>query len=294
MAMTRGEAEKRALEVAKVVFLGNDGLSLSSEGMASCYGFSRDDAEEFSNALATAKEQEDNNLFPDFVAADGAIIEHYRISSSKTTSGGQRHKKEQAGTNARHTAECERVSSESEKNPGAAVTGETIFHYPEHSHAYLLESLKRVTENHLRKLEQYRSQVDVRIAIFLIEYDELALSMIENVCTEQMEGRCFGDLQRQESVNGYKLSRDRKALQWLCQYSDVLDYVVLITPFWAEAIKLSEIGGILRLLPYEYAVAANGGTIERRFVACTTIPASGTQEDAADEVRNTSESENDG
>lgn len=276
--MALGQAEDNCLARAREALLDGNSAQISREGMRRYFGFSEEDLLKLASALSLAAPQEDRNLFPDFVAEDGSIIEHFRVSSSKTTGKGQRQRIEKAAVDSRFPEEFERVKAEASQNMGQVATGGTLFRYPKHSHENLLASLEKETSNHVGKLRKYREIKDVAATVFLLDYDELALSMIEDSVTERMQDRLFGDLLKQERLGEYRLSRDKEALAWLKGYSEEIDYVVMVTPKTVEAICLSAIDGIMHLLPYDYRIMSNVTTMERHFVASIAVPWSSNEE----------------
>ena len=51
----------------------------------------------------------------------------------------------------------------------------------------------------------------------MIEYDESALGMIECVYTDWINGMSQGDMRKQEDFKNYRLSRDKKILNYIYQ-----------------------------------------------------------------------------
>ena len=82
------------------------------------------------------------------------------------------------------------------------------------------------------------------------------------------DGLFIGDYNSdQEVLYSYRLSRDKKLLNWLYQFKDRIEYVIFLTEDSVEIIKLSSILKLLKVLPYDYAIAPNmtvmtdGGTL---------------------------------
>ncbi len=70
------------------------------------------------------------------------------------------------------------------------------FEYGAHSYEDLKKSFSRYWEKHLQSLEKYNGTKE--IGIFMIEYDESALGMIECVYTDWINGMSQGDMRKQE------------------------------------------------------------------------------------------------
>ncbi|ERK33894.1 MULTISPECIES: hypothetical protein [Enterococcus] len=69
-----------------------------------------------------------------------------------------------------------------------------------------------------------------------------------------------GDLVRQEKLDSYRLTRDKKLLDWLYEFKDKLQYVIFLTRTSVEIIKIDNIPNVQTLLPYKYAIVSNFGT----------------------------------
>ncbi|CAH2247230.1 hypothetical protein ACOSJ1_CBNAJBGD_02686 [Enterococcus faecium] len=132
------------------------------------------------------------------------------------------------------------------------------FLYPEHSYKDLINSFKKNFVNHIKSLEKYDPKE--KIGIFLIDYgDDGALSMAE-LSLEGVNELYAGDLVRQEKLDSYRLTRDKKLLDWLYEFKDKLQYVIFLTRTNVEIIKIDNIPNVQTLLPYKYAIVSNFGT----------------------------------
>ena len=64
------------------------------------------------------------------------------------------------------------------------------------------------------------------------------------------DGLFIGDYNSdQEVLYSYRLSRDKKLLNWLYQFKDRIEYVIFLTEDSVEIIKLSSILKLLKVLP---------------------------------------------
>lgn len=140
---------------------------------------------------------------------------------------------------------------------------------PEHSYEYLCKSIKTNFTHHLKSLENYNGNKDV--GIFLIENPEFALSMLENIFEDYPNGMSHGDLREQQSFMCYRLSRDKKMLNYLYTFKDRIKYIFYcytdyehskeqtgIASLYCNAIKKYEIikldiiPYLLKLLPWDF------------------------------------------
>lgn len=277
MGSVRGEDEANCLNRVREYLIDGSTGGVSELGWEHCYGFSEQDRQELLTLLISAQGNADPNAFPDFVCENGAI-EHFRVSASKTTRKGQALLFSRATFEMKYAEEKERVEKEAAENPGVACKGVSLLKYPERSYEFLVDSLKKVFDKHSGSLDRYLEQTDKGSVIaYMIECNELSLAMIEDMFGEEMQGYWFGDLQRQESCGCYRLSRDKAALEWISKWQSKIDYVIFVTPSSVETIRLSSIPSILKLLPFDYRIKPTGGTMEVRFIAGITVPASGSK-----------------
>lgn len=276
MSSARGEDEADCLRRAREHLIDCSKGDISDLGWKHCYGFSEQDRQEFLALIKSAQGNTDPNAFPDFVCENGAI-EHFRVSASKTTRKGQALLSSRAAFEMKYAEEKERVKKEAVENPGEVCKGRSLLKYPERSHEFLIDSFKKVFGRHSRSLDEYLEHSDEDAVIaYMIECNELSLAMVEDIFGEEMQGYWFGDLQKQERCC-YRLSRDKVALEWILNWQSKIDYVIFMTPSSVEAIRLSSIPSILKLLPFDYCIEPTGGTMERRFIAGVTVPASGSE-----------------
>lgn len=224
---------------------------------SSAFGFSLEDWQSFCSILAFAEPNNEPSKFPDFMCAN-SVIEHFEITATKEGRKGSEFKKNH-----------EPFFKSAQKDVGGALTSDDpksfvrTFGYPDRDHALLLDSLERNLKSHIASLEAYAVNHEVITSVFIIEYQEHGLEMIENIYASIGGGRVFGDLREQQKFKNYRMSRDRKALDLLYGFADKLDIVVFAGVDDIEIIKLSEIPSMLELMPWPFVVAA-GATIEMR------------------------------
>ena len=92
------------------------------------------------------------------------------------------------------------------------------------------------------------------IGIFMVEYPELALSMCENVYVDWINGMSQGDMREEEQIRCYRLSRDKKLLNYIYQYKEQIKYVIFVYCNGFEIIRLENISYLLKVLPWDYVI----------------------------------------
>ncbi|MGH1789802.1 hypothetical protein [Enterococcus faecalis] len=215
------------------------------------FGLSDADIKEFEELLKAIEPNKDSNNFPDFLCSKG-FIEHFAVTSSNEGRKGAVHKAEKTKFESISRKIEENLSPEKKKVKNTFV-------YPEHSYADLVKSFEKNFLKHIKSLEKYGEEKE--IGVFLIDYDDYgALSMAE-LSLEGVKEIHTGDLGEQEILDNYRLTRDKKMLDWLFKFKDKIDYVIFTTHQDVEIIKVSSIQSIQTLLPYEYAICANIGTV---------------------------------
>ena len=123
---------------------------------------------------------------------------------------------------------------------------------PEHNHTFLIKSFEQNWTNHINSLHNYTGKKDV--GIFLIEYSDYALSMVENVYEGWIDGMSQGDMREQEEFHCYRLTRDKVLLDFIYKYRDEIKYVIFVYQDGFEIIRLVNIPYLLKLIPWEYII----------------------------------------
>ncbi|MFS7394581.1 hypothetical protein AB6888_17270 [Carnobacterium maltaromaticum] len=212
------------------------------------YGFSVDEFLLFEDIFETIGKNKNSNKFPDFILQEG-FVEHFVVTSSQENKKGASHKIAEVNYLKENKKIVEQLSPDRE-------TYSNKMNYEGHSYANLQNSFKKNWNKHIQSLQKYNGEQ--KIGIFLIEYlDHMALAMCE-MSLEDKPKITSGDYDiRQEKTHDYRLSRDKKMLDWISTFDDKIDFVVFMTQEHVEIIKLSGISDLQTLLPYEYAVAPN-------------------------------------
>lgn len=190
---------------------------------------------------------------PDFIFQKG-FIEHFQVTSSKTTRKGAEHKKDEQAFKSAVQKEQEEVRKQWEHEMECNTLRSTswTFEYGAHSYEDLKKSFQDSWEKHLQSLEKYNGTKE--IGIFMIEYDESALGMIECVYTDWINGMSQGDMRKQEDFKNYRLSRDKKILNYIYQFKDKIRYVIYVYRDGFEIIRTDNIPYLLKLMPWDYMI----------------------------------------
>jgi len=256
--MSRGECELRCLNLVRN----------SLENEAIYYAMDMSDCNQIKSMFLSAVSNSKSSQFPDFLCNLG-FIEHFQISSGKTTKKGSLHKEAIAKFNSGFETGLEKFKNETEcRGVDSGQSYSQIIEYSGHSYDNLVNSLQKTFKHHIDSFHKYRGNKN--IGVFLIEYNEMAMSMIEDCYVDVHEMR-IGDLHKQEHFNDYRLSRDKAMLDFIYEYRNDIQYVVYLCKTAIEIISVNHIPNLKSLLPWEYRIAPNH-TIERRAVYKINIP----------------------
>jgi len=233
----QNEQEKKCIDIIKSKF-----------SVKNCFGLTTENYSIIEKWLEEIEPNEKSNEFPDFLFPNG-FIELFKITSSKLDKKGAAHKIALSKFEKKNEESAQKLSDQK-------PTYRNSFGYSDHSHSNLINSFEINWNKHIGSLEKYRGKKDN--GIFLVEYfDRGALSMAE-LKLEGTDGLFIGDYNSdQEILYSYHLSRDKKLLNWLYQFKDRIEYVIFLTEDSIEIIKLSNIHKLLKVLPYDYAIAPN-------------------------------------
>lgn len=274
----RGDAEKKALDIIIDGVFCRNGVPLThpftgktyldatdrefnddrvwfvnSDCYQSFFGLTEEDRFELEGIIRTAAPNPNSSEFPDFIFREG-FIEHFAITSSRTTRNGAIHRKEEQEFIRKVEHETKELQAQWNEEPSfEKVRSKTWIHInPAHCYEYLSESLHLSWEHHCDSLNKYTGPKD--IGIFLIEYPETALAMCENVYSGWIDGMAQGDMREQESFKEYRLSRDKELLSFIYHQKDVIKYVLFVNQSRFEVIKTDSIPYLLKLMPWDYVI----------------------------------------
>ena len=219
------------------------------------FGLFENDEIEITDIFRKVKENKNSNDFPDFVF-DKGFIEHFQITSSKTTNKGAKQIKEEKLFNKEVYAGTKKFIEECNEEPSFNKVRSKYWEFepPKHSYEYLVESFKNNWENHIKSLNNYAGNKD--FGIFVLDYREFALNMIEKIAIDGIDGMSCGDLFPTLKECNYRLSRDKKLLDYVYTFKDKLKYVIFVHYQGIEIIKIENIPYFKKLMPYDYEVSA--------------------------------------
>jgi hypothetical protein len=268
----RGEQESKCLNIVKGYIFRDKCKKISDEEIKEDYyqyindsintrlfGLLEKDIIEIITLIKNVIPNNNLNNFPDFVAKNG-FIEHFQITSSKTNKKGAVHKRKMSEFNSKVDKEIKQTEEEWNKNPSFDTIRSKDWNVsnPEHNYEYLVNSFKKNWENHIESYKNYHGSKEV--GVFMVEYNEFALSMNEGVYNNWINGMTFGDYRHAEKFKTFRLSRDRNLLKYIKQFEHEIKYVIFVylekdgEKF--EIIKLHSIPKLLDIIPWEYKISS--------------------------------------
>lgn len=278
-----GEQEKKCLEIVKSGIFYKGGVPLcepftkkiysdtlseeefqkdhiwfvNSECYKRYFGFLEENREEIEYILHITRENPNKTEFPDFIFSNG-FIEHFHVTSSQVNRKGAVHKKKMKQFEVKIAKEIKLIKQKWNKIPSYNITRSKHwgFNNPNHTYEFLVESFKYTWDHHISSLNKYNGNKN--IGIFMVEYEESALSMLENVYSDWIDGMSQGDMRQQEELYCYRLSRDRKLLEFVYQYKEQIKYVIFVyknrNKKDFEIIKVDNIPYLLKIIPWGFVV----------------------------------------
>lgn len=244
---------KNCFEVSDEEFEKNQILYINGNCSKIYFGLIEEDRKEIQKNLRSAKPNESASEFPDFLFAEG-FIEHFQVTSSKTSRKGAEHAKKEGEFYSKIRRETEILKQEWNNAPRTEETfcKQWEMNNPEHSHEYLVRSFENTWNHHMESYNKYEGEK--KIGIFMIEYPEIALSMYENVYDGWISGMSQGDMREPENFKGYRLSRDKELLKFMYGYKEQIKYAIFVSYYDIEIICLNNIPYLLELMPWEYLI----------------------------------------
>ncbi|ALS02042.1 hypothetical protein ATZ33_11795 [Enterococcus silesiacus] len=199
-----------------------------------CFGVSDNEYEQLKIWLGSAVPNENSNAFPDFIF-EGGFIEHFAVTSSSENRKGSKHKAEMTRFEKGNFDKFSKAINEKEK-------GETVKHfsnktYAGHSHENIVNSIKKNWNKHVDSLEKYEGIKEH--GIFLIEYaDTFAMETAEIIGN-----------QISEVYDSYRMNTDKELLEWLYNYKEKIEYIILFNVSSLEIIKVNQIMNFIDGVP---------------------------------------------
>ncbi|MCM1500446.1 MAG: hypothetical protein NC124_18445 [Clostridium sp.] len=274
----RGEKEQQCLDRIKNATFTRDGVSIkhpfigkihtevcddefakeqiwyvNSDCHKNYFGLLETDRNEFEQILRKADPNQELSNFPDFVFPNG-FIEHFQVTSSLVTRKGSNHTKKESEFKHRVGTETKQIEDEWNQTPSfdAVRSKSWDFTNPPHSHEFLMESFKNNWEHHMDSYGKYNGAKE--IGVFMIEYPEFALSMCENVYCDWIDGMAQGDMREQKKFKEYRLSRDKKLLEYVYRFRGQIKYVIFVNQVRYEVIRTDNIPYLLKLIPWDFVI----------------------------------------
>lgn len=254
----RGDKELKCLEIVR--------KGINSEN---CYALSLEEFEQIKTYVSEATPNTESNEFPDFVFSEG-FIEHFQISSSKENRRGATHIKNKSMFSRDFDRNIEKFKISIANAPNKAMRIDSSFVFPDHSYDNLVSSLKYHWSNHFERLALMPFYKN-KCGIFLIEYTDEALEMLEDIFRYTEQGLSL-PIRVAQHFNDYKLSRDRELLRYIAQYKDEIQYVIYINSQEIEVMSTDKVEEIIKLLPWDFRIASFGYKMERRSCYGISIP----------------------
>lgn len=234
------------------------------------YGLSEKDKYIFLNALRIASANEETT-FPDFVFPNG-FIEHFQVTSSKTTRKGSRQAQAEAPIHNQVQEEIQRLNNRPpEEIVPFEVTSKSwkMKNYPHHSYENLEFSFYKNWNHHIESAQKYIGNKE--IGIFIIENNDLVLNMIEDLSPVKGNTR-YGNLYIPKSFPYYSLVHDKKMLDFMYSFREQVNYVIYITDKELEVIKLDSIPTIKKLQPFDYQILSSTIVSSTHTLFHVTLP----------------------
>lgn len=248
------ERENKCLDIVKKgIFLNNE--DLSPERINKYFGLSDKDTKEIEKILKDIKENPNPSLFPDFIFSNG-FIEHFQITSSIENKKGSSQEKQNNIDN----KEIKKKKEIAEKQNNIPDIHHSSFinmktnnsNMVRHEYEYLKKSFEKNWNHHIDSLDKYTGEKN--IGIFMVEYNDMVISMKENFFENWKEGMLCGDIinQKQEFFP-YRISRDKELLNYIYKYKEKIKYIIFIyNEIDFEIIKIDSIPYLLNLLPWNF------------------------------------------
>lgn len=220
--MARGEQEQKCIDFVRKQLEENKFNSL----------LPNKDIDIIRQIFHTAKPNSHLSEFPDFIFENG-FIEHFQVTSAKETKKGSK----SAEASASFEKECESANEEMLKTlmqsheVNQFYTHQMEMDCPECSYEYYEKSFKKNFEHHIESLERYTGAKNV--GIFLIEQSGSPITIWKD----------------NKSADFYHLQMDASLLDYLYQYKDKVQYVLLCHQEFCDIISLKDIPIIKSKIP---------------------------------------------
>lgn len=230
------------------------------------YGLSFEDIKQVYLALQNAKfnDNDKQTEFPDFIL-DNGFIEHFKVSSSNDNRKGMLKIIEDKKFNEKIAPEKNLFEKQCKENQEYNTTQSMQWQHEDVQHSYenFVKSFKKHFEKHINRIDEYQGNKNLKI--FLIEYTDNGLEMIKE------EYKNYDYFQKSTLDNTYHLwhyllSKDKNMLNYLNNYRDKLDYIILDIEHEFEIIKLDKIKDIISNLKCDFAILGRKNIIKEQQI----------------------------
>ena len=199
-------------------------------------------------ALINAKENPNENDFPDFIVV-GGFIEHFTVSAAKENRHGSEYRKKESEINRKWQSEFENEKEEffesvyipNQININTKREDLDIFTYKNFKHSFC-----KNWDNHINCLKNYSG--DKTLGIFLVEY----------------KGALLKEMNKGLFIGFYQLNRDKETLQYIYDQRDVLRYVIFTDGQYFEIIAIKDIPELIKSIGKD--VVFEGGIEKKRRI----------------------------
>lgn len=196
-----------------------------------CFGLTDQQFYQLKSWIENAQLSTHSTKFPDIIF-DNGFIEHFAVTSSFEDRKG-----------ARQTRESKKFKTNSETNFLNNLDNSEQYElasnsysrpFEQHTHYNILKSIQKNWSKHIASYEKSMNSSEHRI--FLIEYSDVN---IHTAITRKNEPA--------EIFDSYRISTDKLLLEWIYEYKEKIDYLILINPvsFSLEVIKIDNIPKLL-------------------------------------------------
>lgn len=265
--MARGDLEARCLKIVRTALfpiskwfpfrpdLENTFYTMSDASFEELYRDMKDDlpTENFIGmtendiitvlqALRHTAESDELSKFPDFVF-DGGFIEHFRVSSSSHNRKGSQ--QEQFNGQIRRKVDEQRKKWADDDAYTGPRSQTWQVEQANTSYDFFVSHFQDIWRNHLDSLSKYEKPY--HSGIFMVDYQDNALMMQSIVRSSDPA---------QPKKFFYRLSRDKKLLDYIYESHNKVQYVIFVNADQVEIIKLASIPEWKKIPSNDYVIYA--------------------------------------
>ncbi len=208
-------------------------LVINNINKKDCFGMSNQQHIELQKWLKAAKPNQNSNEFPDFIFEDG-FIEHFAVTSSSEGRKGAKQKQESLIL--KRKSETAFFSNLDNSEEDTLVSNSFSRPFEQHTHLNIVNSIKKNWLKHIKSYEKKMSSS--KHGIFLLDYIDIN---IHTAISRENEPA--------EIFKSYRISADKKLLEWIYTFKEKIEYLILSNPHSIEVIRIDQILNILESIP---------------------------------------------